>query len=303
MEERYNVYFAGQVMAGFDARVVRDKLAKIFNADQATLDKLFSGKAQLIKRDCDAATAAKFKQALERAGAIPIIKNAATAAATAATTAAPAPVNAASSSPTSPPTRAMTAAEKIAALAAAPDENRYQQRASDRAAADHRSHTAVGRNETGSTTNTDTGTESDNSGIVLAPPGTAVLRAEERVAPVVREVDTSGLAIDASATRLSDAPPPPPAAPDTRHLSMGEVGDTIPNLPSAATPLSPNLDGLVLSAAGTDFSDCAAPAAEALPLDLSHLAALPPGDIPLEELRRRPLPVATPDTDHITLED
>ena len=38
MEERYNVYFAGQVMAGFDARVVRDKLAKIFNADQATLD-------------------------------------------------------------------------------------------------------------------------------------------------------------------------------------------------------------------------------------------------------------------------
>ena len=301
MEERYNVYFAGQVMAGFDARVVRDKLAKIFNADQATLDKLFSGKAQLIKRDCDAATAEKYKQALERAGAIPIIKTAATAAATAATTAAPAPGNSPSNSQTSPPAPAMTAAEKIAALAAAPDETRYQQRASDSAAADHRSNTAVVRNETGSSAYT--GTESDNSGIVLAPPGTAVLREEERAAPVVRAVDTSGLAIDATATRLSDEPPPPPAAPDTRHLSMGAVGDTIPTLPSAATPLSPNLDGLALSAADTDFSDCAPPAAEALPLDLSHLAALPPGDIPLEELRRRPLPVATPDTDHIRLED
>ncbi|MBK6738570.1 MAG: hypothetical protein IPG64_12020 [Haliea sp.] len=297
MEERYNVYFAGQVMAGFDARVVRDKLAKIFNADQATLDKLFSGKAQLIKRDCDAATAEKYKQALERAGAIPIIKTAATA----ATTAAPAPANSPSSSPTNPPARAMTAAEKIAALAAAPDETRYQQRASDSAAADHRSNTAVVRNETGSSADTDT--ESDNSGIVLAPPGTAVLREEERAAPVVRAVDTSGLAIDATATRLSDEPPPPPAAPDTRHLSMGAVGDTIPTLPSAATPLSPNLDGLALSAAGTDFSDCAPPAAEALPLDLSHLAALPPGDIPLEEQRRRPLPVATPDTDHISLQE
>jgi hypothetical protein len=296
MEERYNVYFAGQVMAGFDARTVRDKLAKIFNADQATLDKLFSGKAQLIKRDCDAATAAKFKQALERAGAIPIIKGAianatTTVTNTAATTAATPPPNA--------PVRTMTAAEKIAALAAAPDELRYQKRASVSAAAGHRGTSAAVRNATDSATDTD----GDNSGIVLAPPGTAVLREEERAAPVIRTVDTSGLEIDATATRLSDAPPPPPAAPDTRHLSMGAVGDSIPNLPSAAIPLSPNLDGLVLSAAGTDFSDCALPAAEALPLDLSHLAALPPGEIPREEERRRPLPVATPDTDHIALEE
>jgi hypothetical protein len=294
MEERYNVYFAGQVMAGFDTRTVRDKLAKIFNADQATLDKLFSGKAQLIKRDCDAATAAKFKQALERAGAIPIIKSAtANAAATVSNTAT---TTAATPPPDAPP-RAMTAAEKIAALAAAPDEIRFQKRAPDSGGADHRGHTAVVRNETDSVTDT------DNGGIVLAPPGTAVLREEERAAPVKRTVDTSGLEIDATATRLSDAPPPPPAAPDTRHLSMGAVGDSIPNLPSAAIPLSPNLDGLVLSAAGTDFSDCALPAAEALPLDLSHLAALPPGEIPLEEQRRRPLPVATPDTDHIALEE
>jgi hypothetical protein len=292
MEERYNVYFAGQVMAGSDAQAVRARLAKIFNADEATLDKLFSGTAQLIKRDCDAATAAKYQQALERAGAIPVIKSATaqTAATLAKTTA-----TAEDTPPPSAPARAMTAAEKIAALAAAPDETLYQKRAPDSASADHRIATAAVRNEAGPDT--------DTSGIVLAPPGTAVLREEERAVPVVRAVDTSRLALDTTATRLSDAAPPPPAAPDTRHLSMGAVGEIIPNLPSFAVPLSPNLNGLTLSAVGTDFSDCALPAGEALPLDLSHLAALPPGAIPQEELQRRPLPVATPNTDHIALEE
>ena len=79
MEERYNVYFAGQVLEGCDRSSVRDKLAKVFNADQATLDKLFSGKAQLIKRNCDKATALQYREAMERAGAIPIVKRTDTA--------------------------------------------------------------------------------------------------------------------------------------------------------------------------------------------------------------------------------
>lgn len=295
MEERYDVYFAGEVMAGFDARAVRDKLASVFNADQATLDKLFSGKAQLIKRDCDAATASKYKLALERAGAVPIIKSAAAATHTAATATTEATTTATPATKTAPgpSARAMTAAEKIALLAAAPDETRYQKRSPESTSADHRSTAGVVHPEIAP----------DSSGIVLAPAGTAVLREEERAEPVVREVDTSRLAIDSAATRLSDEAPPSPIPPDTGHLSMAAAGDRIPNLGSTATPLTPNLDGLVLSAAGTDFSDCVQPAPEVLPLDLSHLAALPPGDIPLEEQRRRPLPVATPDTDHIRLEE
>ena len=74
METRYNVYFAGQLLPGQELTSVRDKLAKLFNADQQTLEKLFSGKAQLLKRDCDKATALKYKQAMERAGAQPVIK-------------------------------------------------------------------------------------------------------------------------------------------------------------------------------------------------------------------------------------
>ena len=270
MEERYNVYFAGQVMVGNDPGIVRDRLGKLFNADAATLDQLFSGKPQVLKRDCDVATAQKYQAALERAGAVPIVK---------LTEASLAP-------PKATPPRAMTAAEKIAALAAAPDENRYQKPLPA-------SHHGFQRDES----------EGAANGILLAPPGTEVLREDERTAPVLREVDTSGLTIDSSAERLSVESPAPPPAPDTSHLSMGKVGDAIPNLASPAAPLSPNLDGLALSAPGTDFSDCAAPEMQGLVLDLSALEMLPPGKIPLAEQQRQRLPTAAPSTDHIRLEE
>jgi hypothetical protein len=270
VEERYNIFFAGQVMEGVDASVVRSKLAKLFNANEATLDKLFCGKRQLIKRECDKATAIKYKKALEQAGAVPVIQRAQAPATTAE----------------APAARAMTAAEKIAALAAAPDETNYQQRRETPAP-------KVAQQEA----------PADDSGIVLAPPGTEVLRESERAEPVVREVDTSGLTIDASAQRLSEVQPPPPPAPDTGHLSMGAVGDTIPTLDSSEAPVSPNLDGLALSAAGTDFSDCAAPEPQAPALDISHLNALAPGDATTGEQARKPAPAPSPATDHITLKD
>ena len=65
MTERYNVYFAGRLMDGHDLDSVREKLARVFNVDQQTLDKLFSGKNQLVKSDCDKATALKYKVAMQ----------------------------------------------------------------------------------------------------------------------------------------------------------------------------------------------------------------------------------------------
>ncbi len=269
MEDRYNVYFAGQVLDGFDQSSVRDKLAKVFNADQATLDKLFSGKTQLIKRYCDHATAQQYSEAMERAGALAIVKLSEPATAT----------NTASARP-------MTAAEKIAALAAAPDTSLYRTGTSGT--------TPQSQNQSA---------EPEPGGIALAPAGTEVLRKEERPAAVIREVDTAGLAIDTAAKRLSDEAPPPPAAPDTDHLSMGDVGDIIPNLPRFTVPLSPVIDGLALSAPGTDFSDCAAPEPPALELDVSALDVLPAGAVLLEEEYRNREPGVIPSTDHISLSE
>ena len=266
MEARYNVYFAGQLLEGQDPGSVRISLAKLFNADEATLEKLFSGNAQLIKRNCDKATALKYKQAMERAGAQALIKAVAEPAAQ-----------------TQPKVqKTVSAAERIAALAAAPDAQSYSAKP---AAPEAQNPVTAG----------------DTVG--LAPPGADVLRPEERPQPVVTEIDTSELAVDAPAQRLSQEAPPPPPPPDTSHLAMGEVGETIPHLPSDQTPLSPNTDDIGLSPAGTDFSDCAADDAVAPELDLSAIDLAPAGSAVLEEQYRKHEKAAAPDTDHISLEE
>lgn len=259
MEPLYNIYFAGEVIVGQDAATVREALGRLFRADEATLDKLFSGTAQSIKRNCDKATALKYKQAMENAGARPLIKRAE----------APAPAE-----------RPLTAAEKIAALAAAPDTGTYtdntQQEPADAA---------------------------EEGEFDIAEAGADVLKPEERAEPIVADIDTGDLDVDATATRLSDEPPPPPPAPDTSHLSVGEVGEDIPVLDTGVVPLSPDTDALSLSPEGTDFSDCAADDPTPPTLDLSAMDLAPEGSDVLEEEFRRKEEAAAPSTDHISLED
>jgi hypothetical protein len=271
MDERYNVYFAGEVIKGHGLDSVREKLAKIFNADQQTLDKLFCGRAQLIKRNCDEATARKYQAAMERAGAQAIIK-------------------AAEASAGTDSGRPMTRAEKIAALAATPVEERYLP-------AD------AGEATTTPPTEAEPEPEAEPGDLSLEPPGTAVLREDERAEPVVCEVDTSRLAVDTAAGRLSPEPPPSPSSPDTSHLHMAEVGETIPNLPASEAPLSPNTDALALSPSGTDFSDCKPPQPEAPQQDLSALELAPAGTDVLEDRYRDRKKVPAPSTDHISLEN
>ena len=77
MSERYDVCFSGQVLEGYDAETVRNRLCKLFKTDEATVDKLFSGKTQIVKRGCDKATALQYKKAMENAGAQPIFRTSA----------------------------------------------------------------------------------------------------------------------------------------------------------------------------------------------------------------------------------
>ena len=269
MEARYNVYFSGQILEGRELATVRANMAKLFNADEATLNKLFSGKAQLVKRDCDKATALKYKQAIEKAGASPLIKTA---------EAAPTPPKAA------PADKPMTAADRIAALAAAPDLGAQSEVADPQASPEP----------------ADTPSEAN---IALTPSGTEVLSAEERPAPVASSVNTPDLDVDPSGQRLSDTLPTPPAAPDTSHLSEGAVGDILPNLPSSAQELNPDISGISLSPDGTDFSDCAAPDSNAPALDLSGIDLAPAGTDVLEPKYRKKHDTPPPATDHLALED
>ena len=269
MEARYNIYYAGQLLKGHELPVVRANMAKLFNADEATLNKLFSGTAQLVKRHCDKATALKYKQAIEKAGGIALIK---------AAPATPA------SSPVAPAGKAMTAAQRIAALASAPDLGK-QTPAPD-----------------AGTSEAEPAPQAEGP-IALAPSGTEVLRAEERNAPVTSTVNTPDLNVEPSGQRLSEPASAPPAAPDTSHLSEGQVGELLPQLPSSAQPLNPDTSGISLSPDGTDFSDCTRPEPTAPDLDLSGMDLAPTGADVLEPQYQKKHDTPPPATDHLALED
>jgi hypothetical protein len=65
----FEVAFAGQISDGANLEEVKARIAKMFNADDAKLAQLFSGKRVVIKKNIDQATATKYKTALNRAGA------------------------------------------------------------------------------------------------------------------------------------------------------------------------------------------------------------------------------------------
>jgi hypothetical protein len=279
MATRYNIYYAGQLLDGERLEAVRPRLAKLFNADEQTLDRLFSGKAQLLKRDCDKATALKYKQAMEKAGALPLIR-ASEGDGTSAKAVTPArPAEQARD-------QGMTAAERIAALAAAAEAREAGRQPPPPGDA------PPARAE-----------ETETGGVSLAPVGADVLREEERSVTASAVIDTAGLDLGEQGQRLSPEPPRAPPAPDTSHLEMGAIGEAIPTLPRHEAELSPDIDGLELSPSGTDFADCAAPPAEAPQLDLSALDLAPAGSDVLEEGYRKRTPPEAPATDHLSLEE
>ena len=68
-DQLFEVAFSGQISDGANLEEVKARVGKMFNADDAKLAQLFSGKRIVIKKNIDQATAAKYKTALNRAGA------------------------------------------------------------------------------------------------------------------------------------------------------------------------------------------------------------------------------------------
>ena len=68
-DQLFEVAFSGQISDGAEPGEVKAKVAKMFNADDAKLAQLFSGRRVVIKKNIDRATAARYQTALNRAGA------------------------------------------------------------------------------------------------------------------------------------------------------------------------------------------------------------------------------------------
>lgn len=90
-KQLFDVFYAGECASGHAQADVRVALGKLFKADEATLQKLFSGKRQLVKRSVDKATALAYQKAMQKVGARPIIAHAKESAEVPSPQSAPAP--------------------------------------------------------------------------------------------------------------------------------------------------------------------------------------------------------------------
>lgn len=275
MEQHYDIYFAGQLVEGFDEGSVRKNLSTLFKINDTALDKLFSGKLQPVKRGVDKPGAIKYKTAMARAGAVAVIKAHRTAAEPGApptaareTTSGADPEDLPSSSDIESPADSVAGtsmADRIAALAGDPD---------DAKAAD----------------------------MTLAPTGSDVLSADEREVVEAPNIDTSGIQLAPEAAESEPAPDDAPPAPDTSHLSMGEVGEDIPHLVSLEEPLDPDTSHLSMGEVGEDIPHLEVEQ-ELLDPDTSDMSLAPEGSEVLEEQYKHVDSAQAPNTDHLDLEE
>lgn len=70
----FEIVFQGQVKAGVAPEQARQRLGQLFQAGEQQLDILFSGRRIVIKQGLDQASADKYRQAIERAGAICLVE-------------------------------------------------------------------------------------------------------------------------------------------------------------------------------------------------------------------------------------
>lgn len=96
-DELFNVVFRGDIVPGQLLPDVKARFAQVFKLDAARVEPYFSGKPVVLKKECDRATADKFKAVLQQAGALVDIKSA-----NAAAPAAPRPVPARPATPAQP---------------------------------------------------------------------------------------------------------------------------------------------------------------------------------------------------------
>lgn len=68
--QQFEIAFSGEILPGAQLEQVKAAIARLFQADEALLARLFSGQRVVIKQSIDADAAAKYQAAFQRSGAI-----------------------------------------------------------------------------------------------------------------------------------------------------------------------------------------------------------------------------------------
>lgn len=69
MQNKFDVYFSGEILEGQDIQEVREAIGKIFKLSGKSLDALFSGEPRRIKKDLNVKKSGHFREVFRKAGA------------------------------------------------------------------------------------------------------------------------------------------------------------------------------------------------------------------------------------------
>lgn len=234
MNSRYDIYLSGKLAEGTTPAAAAASLARLFRTTPAAMAALITGKPQLLKRDVDRATAARYREALLQAGVMVAFRQlapanaAAPASATAAASSAPA---AAADAP--PPAVAPTSATGAApglALAAEGEELLRP---------DERSHPAP--------------VQVDTRGYQLSEPGELPPPARAAAPPPPATDHLQLLAAEGNLLSEAERTTPPLMAASAGDFTLAPAGELLETLPTAAAPVDPDTDHLSLAPAGDDL--------------------------------------------------
>ncbi len=70
MQNRFDIYFSGDILEGRNPAEVREAVGRIFKLSGDKLDALFAGKPRRIKKDLNVEQSGKFREVFRKAGAL-----------------------------------------------------------------------------------------------------------------------------------------------------------------------------------------------------------------------------------------
>jgi hypothetical protein len=245
-DERYAIIFRGDITVDQNLAEVKQRLKRLFKADDARIDKLFSGRPVPLKRELSQDEAARYQAVLKQAGAIVAIESmtALKLAASSASSPLAAPSN------TSPEAQVSSAnpSSEQANWQLAPAGSRLQDKkeGAERIVEIATDHLKVmpqdgniikeGERPLASMATVDM----DALDWELTPYGEALLKESERASISSAEIDTSNLSVlETSGDLLKDAERPKlkPVEVDISGLSMAEMeGNLIKDTEKPETP-------------------------------------------------------------------
>lgn len=112
----------------------------------------------------------------------------------------------------------------------------------------------------------------------LAPIGSLLLRAKEKVIQTVVNIDISHLSLASVFAAEKTKAPEEVAVPDTSHLSVAPVGEPLVESRKEETELTLDLSALSIDPPGTQLGSSESDAIQELQLDLSQYTLLEPGE-------------------------